>query len=473
MAKFATPKSSVASLAGLMKRKIRSPQYTFNLAVRPWQIQPFLVAPVWPNETMKNLLLQSRVVSKPVKSALIGWWCEYYFFYVKFRDLDFWAGNQVWQSMFLDPEANMSSKNSAAAVPHYHGSANQPNYSLECLKVITERFFRDESEAWNSNLIDTLPVASVNRDSWLDSVHTDTAFDATDLNVDLDASGTITASEINRAQQMYDLLNVGDLSDMSFEEFLTTYGIKPEYEKSHKPELLRYIRSWSYPTNTVEPTTGVPSSALSWSIAERADKDRKFKEPGFIFAVQVVRPKVYFSRLIGSAVDLMNSAMSWLPAVLSDDPTTSLVNVPDNVSPFANNTDAGGAWVDIKDLAMYGDQYINHALTDINGVALPSVAYQHRYADSTDADGLFAAAAPANTCIIGSTDIAIAVNTPAHANPLSISSKIFLFIYIVGIGKIISSNCTIALISNSVNRLLNSAFTTSHILPSMSFIGLA
>lgn len=420
MAKVAI--SPLITAMNQMKRSMRRPQYRFNLVTRPWQIQPFMVAPVLPNETMKNLLLQARIVTKPLKSALIGWWAEFYFFYVKFRDLDYYAQDEAWQAMFLDPEASMAAKHSAAAVPHYHGSAAQPNYSLECLKVVVDRYFRDEGEAWNINLIDTMPVASINQNSFLDSVTADTPFDATDLNIDLDASGTTTASEVQRAMQLYELLQVGDLSGMTFEDFLTTYGVKPEREASHKPELLRYVRQWTYPSNTVEPTTGVPSSAASWSVAERADKDRLFKEPGFIFGVQVVRPKVYLSRLIGSSVDFMQSAQHWLPAVLSGAANYSLVNTADNVSPFANNTDAGGAWWDVKDLFMYGDQYINHAVSaNLNPVALPTVAYQHRYASDTDADAMFAAAAPANTIASdGVVNLAIATRltdtSPRHTD---------------------------------------------------------
>lgn len=386
------------SMMNQMKRSMRRPRYNFNLVQRPWQIQPFMVAPVLPGETMKNLLLQSRAVTKPIKSALIGWWAEYYFFYVKFRDMDYFNEDQAWQAMFLDAEADMSAKNSAAAVPHYHGHASYPNYSLECLKPVVERWFRDEGEAWNSNLIDSLPVASINQNNFMDSIRAAADFTTTDLNVDLDASGTITASEVERARHLYDLLQVGDLSSMTFEDYLRTYGVSVQDEEaSHKPELLRYIRQWTYPSNTVEPTTGVPSSACSWSIAERADKDRLFKEPGFIFGVSVFRPKVYLSRLTGSAVDALKSAMHWLPAVLADEAHYSLINTPDNHF-LGDNTDANGAWWDVKDLFMYGDQYINHAVTaNLNPVALPTVAYQHRYASSTDADALFTAAAPANT----------------------------------------------------------------------------
>lgn len=86
--------------------------------------------------------------------------------------------------------------------------------------------------------------------------------------------------------------------DVSFEDYLRAQGVKPamkEPEELYKLELIRYVRDWTYPSNIVDPVTGVPLSACSWSIFERADKARFFVEPGFIFAVQVIRPKVYLS----------------------------------------------------------------------------------------------------------------------------------------------------------------------------------
>ena len=73
-------------------RKLRSPIHRFHLRHYPFQLQPFMLAPVIPGETMKNLLLQARVVTDPIKNGLIGWWQEYYFFYVKHRDLAGFTG---------------------------------------------------------------------------------------------------------------------------------------------------------------------------------------------------------------------------------------------------------------------------------------------------------------------------------------------------------------------------------------------
>lgn len=383
-------------LMGQMKRKLRHPQHRFNLIQKPWQIQPFMIAPVLPGESLKNLLLQARIVTKPIKNALVGWWAEHYIFYVKLRDT---AARDAWTGMFLNPEADMSGQNAAAHVSNYHADAALPDFVAQCLTVVTEEYFRSEGEAWNSNLIDTKPVASIGHNSFLDSLIVDAAHAEDDFSVDLNANATIMASEVDQAMRLYEFLQHNDFADGTFEDYLETYGVKPNKEESHIPELIRYSRQWTYPSNTVEPTTGVPSSACSWSIAERADKNRFFREPGFIFGVQVVRPKVYYNRLTGSLVDWMNSAMRWLPSVLSDDPRSSVFNIPDNRQPFENNTDAGGSWVDLKDLFLYGDQFQNHEATagTWSDVALPDVAYNFRYATSAMADLLFTAASPANT----------------------------------------------------------------------------
>ena len=96
---------------------------------------------------------------------------------------------------------------------------------------------------------------------------------------------------------------------------------------------------------------------VRWDIAERMDKDRFFAEPGFIFAVAVCRPKVYYGGLVGSMAEHMRSPYAWLPAVLSDEPFTSLMKFEAFTGPIPTSTEA--YWIDIKDLFMYGDTFVN------------------------------------------------------------------------------------------------------------------
>lgn len=83
------PKVRMSPAYAMSKRVLRNPQHRFSLQTRPYQLQPFMIAPVLPGETMKNLLLQARVVTHPLSPdlRLVGWWNEYFFFYVKHRDL--------------------------------------------------------------------------------------------------------------------------------------------------------------------------------------------------------------------------------------------------------------------------------------------------------------------------------------------------------------------------------------------------
>lgn len=286
-------------------RVTRRPEHTFQIRQKPWIIQPFMIAPVLPGETFKNLLLQARVVSDPVKNPLIGWWIEYYFFYVKLRDL---AARETYENLMLDGELTTSSLNAAAKTATFHNDANSPDYVQQCLDTVVEWYFRAEGEGAHN--LDNMPLASVNRTDWLDSVINDASFVAPiDVDVDgPDANTTIQASELDKALNTWQLLRAQQLTDMDFQDYLATYGVKVTKEDDHQPELIRYMKQWTYPSNTVDPTTGVPSSAISWSVQERADKDRFCREPGFIFGVTIARPKVYFSNQKGAAVEMMTSA---------------------------------------------------------------------------------------------------------------------------------------------------------------------
>ena len=91
--------------------------------------------------------------------------------------------------------------------------------------------------------------------------------------------------------------------------------------------------------------------------------------------------------------DVMQDAIAWHPAILRDDPWTSLRRFAETDGPFSVVTDAGGYWLDLKDLLIYGDQYVNFApgaVANGNFVDLPTAGLNVRYPDSDDLNGLFA-----------------------------------------------------------------------------------
>lgn len=378
------------------KRVARQPKHTFQIRQRPWQIQPFCLAPVLPGETMKNLLLQARVVSDPIKNPLIGWWYEVYFFYVKHRQM---PHGQIFMDMMLDLNKDVSDAYALSDVSHQHYSADTTSgdaidYVAECLEPVTREWFRASDEVWDDYKIDTLPVATVDNNArWWDSLTPDSV---------VAAGSTIAAGDsqmdLDQAHIAWQFLSANQMVKMDYEDFLKSYGVRGrETEESvGKPELIRYVKDWTYPSNTVDPSTGAPSSACSWAIAERADKDRFFAEPGFIFGVSVARPKVYFSKQQGNGAQLLQNAFGWLPAIMQDDPATSMAKQDKDWGPLAGQTE--DYWVDLRDLYIYGDEFKNFALTETDAgmVALPTAAAQKRYASGTDADAMFASAAPKN-----------------------------------------------------------------------------
>ncbi len=315
-------------------RETRRPTHTFNLRHIPYQIQPFFIAPVLPGETMKNLVMQARVVTDPVVNPLIGWWLEYYIFYVKHRDLN--IRDQL-TDMVLNPSFDPTTPvdiTEAADLKYFHVSAGI-NWARQCLERVVEEFFRNEGEAWDDFTVDGMPSCSINSNTWLDSAvnHADISGAAdTDIAVDVSQStgtpfevtaATVSAEAVDDGMRMWEFQRMNNLTELTYEEWLQTYGVRIPTVDEHRPELVRFLRDWSYPSNTIDPSDGSPTSAVSWSVAERADKDRFFKEPGFLFGCTVARPKVYLEAQTGSAVWFMDNAYSWLPAVLRHDPNSS------------------------------------------------------------------------------------------------------------------------------------------------------
>jgi len=365
-------------------RRTRVPTTNFHLKTRPWQIQPFFVHPVLPGETFTNALWKSRVVTDPVKNRLIGWHKEYFIFYVRFRDL---VEGEDFKAIFTDPEANLSTYYSAADPKYFH------KYGVNFLKLgvnkIVENYFRADDEAPDDATLDGMWAASIMTDNWLDSAIVKTDVDEADVDVDFGSDDTLQMSEFERASRMYQLLQAGLLTDMSYEDYLRTYGIRvASEEQERKPLLIRHVKQWAMPANTIVPETGAATSAITWSIDERADKNRLFKEPGFMIGLTVARPKVYLNNMTGSISGVMDTAMEWLPAIMRDDPHSSLIELAPATGPLANQS--GNYVVDLRDYFLYGEQFTNIApAAAFNGIAMPTAALGKRYPTLAMAQSLF------------------------------------------------------------------------------------
>ena len=381
----------------LPKRINRYPKHPFKITNKPWQLQPFMCAPVLPGETMENLLIQSRVVSDPILDPLCGWWLEYYFFYVKLTDLD---ARDTLTTMIINPDAaDVSALQLGAVEPwSYSGEGGIP-WSKLALKRIVECFFRNEAETWNTAAIDSIPLIAIGDDKsnvWQSLTMVDD-LNAIDVSVSTAGDDAFTMSELEAARREYELLKAhGLMKAMTWEDYLRQSGVKGNAEEinPHEPELIRYVREWTYPTNTIDPTNGTPRSAVSWAVTERADKNRYFPEPGFIVGITTARPKVYLRNQTSSAAGFMLDSASWLPPMLQDDAWSSLTThvTTSGSGPLPAITDAQGYAWDVRDLLLYGEQFVNFdpaAVTGRSFVDLPTAAGLREYVDEDDINSIF------------------------------------------------------------------------------------
>jgi len=378
--------------ASRQRRRTRGPRHNFYVNSRPWQIVPTCIAPVLPGETMKSALMQMRGVSDPIHNPLIGWWMEHYLFYVKHRDLD---ERDHFVQMMVDPDYSLSSVTSAVDLPrtYFFPNGNQEiDWLKKSMDVIVRQYFRDEGEDETDHVLAAGEyIAALQGNTWLESHIADATYVADDIDFsDVGSAGgaNVTAEEVLTGLRQYQLMRQHGMVTMSYEEYLMTYGVRQQTTEIFIPELLRYTRDWQYPSNTIDPTSGVPRSAVSWTLQERADKDRYFKEPGFIVGITVCRPKAYLDGQKSHASTLLKDAYAWLPAMLSDDPATSMRRLSAGDTPL--NGSAAAYAVDAKDLFIYGDQLVlPGASFDGVEIAVPTSAGEAHYPALTDMQGLF------------------------------------------------------------------------------------
>lgn len=373
-------------------RRVRRPVHRFHNNAYPWEIAPFMIAPVLPGETLTNIHLQARAVTDPVASKLVGWWQEMGFWYVRLSDLSSFS---TMSAALLDPTTDMSSLAIASAQSFCYTPVGGIPYVYQSLVSIVNNYFRAPDETMNTALYSSAyPVAPlIVKDGWQSAVLSAEAADG-DVDLDLNADSTITAAEAEDAIKAYEFLRQQYLVDMSYDDYLETYGVRSgSYRKEGKPELLRYIRDWQYPANTVDPNDGSVTSAVSWVLADRTTRRRFFPEPGFIVGLAISRPKVYFGNQTGALASFMNDAYTWFPAMLKNDERIGWRKfAASSNGPLAGNT--AEYQIDIRDLLVYGDQFANRTLAaSANKVALPNAALTNkRYPSLTDAQAMFAGA---------------------------------------------------------------------------------
>lgn len=364
--------------------KVRKPNTPVHLKNRPYQLQPFCFLPVLPGETVAQWMWKMNTVSDPLNNRLMGWHQEFNLFYVRLRDL--FPDADV-KAIFTDPEANLSALYSAADPKyfHYYGV----NYAKEAMRLIVENYFRADDESPDDAVIDGLWAQTIGTDNWLDSTVVAADLSAEDVQVDV-TDGTLELSALERAQRTFELLKMGALTDMDYNDFLRTYGIRiPSEEQIGKPKYLGTIRNWQMPVNHIDETTGTASTAVYFKTDERHDKNLFVKEPGFLIGIVSYKPKAYLQFQKGSLTGIMDSLLEWLPAVMRDDPHSSMITLAPNTGPLSNQ--AANYSTDLRDLFLYGEQFTNidPAAANMNVVALPTAEMQKRYPSLVDAQSVF------------------------------------------------------------------------------------
>lgn len=336
----------------------RYPKHAFNTAEKIFQAKPFMLAPVLPGETLKSMYMEARVITDPILNPIIGWKKEYFFFYVKMSDL---LNDQI-KAMFVDPtNTDLSATLGIAADDNaYFTAKGGINWAKLAMARIITHYFRDAGEVWDAKTTGGLPMLQIKDRFWMDSLT-----DEKDMPEGANIASATDAGDLDRLMNAFETLRAMGLAGMSYEDFLRQHGISVKDPTEGKPELLWHMADFQYPSNTVDPATGTPTSAVSWVFKE-SSRDRKFfTEPGFVFGISCTRPKVYLGGQYGSIASHMSRAWDWMPALLQAEmPETRLKYFAAGTGPLGDRAGTGTAteseyWVDMVDVFIHGDQWFS------------------------------------------------------------------------------------------------------------------
>lgn len=383
----------------------RYPKHPFITREVPFTAQPFMIAPVLPGETLQNLFFESRVVSDPILNPLIGWKKEYYFYYVPITLL---LVDEI-RDMFIDPSNTdiVATHGIGASDTAFYTAKGGIDYLKRCVTRIVEDHYRDEGEtASQFELANGVPLVQIRDRLWLSSL---TDEDVAALVSDPGAGDTpANMEQLTALWEMYDQLKQVGIAQMTFEDFIRSYGISvPEVLEERKSELLARFSDFQYPSNTINPVDGAPASALSWVFKNGQRNPKFFKEPGFIVGLSISRPKVYFGGIAGNLSAHLSRAWDWLPRYLNEGSPvplheTAMKKFAADGGPLGDRlSGTDGYWVEMRDLFLFGDQFHNYRAWADNAdpaddfanhlLALPPADnhHAHKYPSEAQCKGFF------------------------------------------------------------------------------------
>ncbi len=297
------------------KRFHRRPNFPIAGAMKPFGLYPIMCHPVLPGETLKSASSKWTVVSQPLVNPLVGAWLESWLFYVKLTDLDRDLGQ-----MFISDTYSTTGWTAPDSRTHYFTKAGEIDWIRKCSERVHDAYFISEGETPK-----TLPAPDadirkikLNNRSWYQNLMFEPAEVALDTTGERDHDAQMTAWQMIQQMQM---------TELSYESYLEQYGVSSMKLGIGEPEILRFTRSWTKPTNTIDPTNGTPSSAWVWNDEMKLEKDKRFEEPGFILQMAAVRPKMYQSSQWYSMVQTLWGFTDWYPAYNLTDPAAGIKRI--------------------------------------------------------------------------------------------------------------------------------------------------
>lgn len=330
-------------------RRKRSPSFPLAGTMALGGIYPIFATPVLPGETLNEAEMKWRVLSMPVRHPFVGAWLETWLCYVKLTDID-----PVLGEMFITDSASSTAFLAPSDRPHYFTKGGKIDYIKLAVDRVVQAYFRDEEEPdWATHLVDT-DIHQVKRldMSWAQNLMFKPAMmDMADMPSSLPAEGTLTPLEI---------MKLAGMSEVTYEKYLMQYGVsaKAANAAANLPEMLRYTREWTVPTNTLDPATGAPSSAWAWGGTLKAEKAKRFDEPGFLIWMAAIRPKMFDGTVSSSLISALWGFSDFFPVYNLDDPAAGIKELDDG---FVTNNSTGPVPLiyDHRDLLSHGEQFVN------------------------------------------------------------------------------------------------------------------
>lgn len=336
-------------------RFLRAPIFPCSGSVVPFGLYPAFAAPLMAGESVQLVNLRGTMISQPLANPLSGGWLEAWIASVPISGLDKSDPQTgTWKGLVNDVTPVTTGLTAAAQDVQFFTNVGQIDFIKQAYDLLVSEFFQAPGTTAPTGLDGNVVSLPVVGSDWAQNLQVIPATATVATWPEKSVSVDLVGMDLDTERTLVEAEN--------YREWVQEYGVgDPEPKTYGGPRIHRYFRQWVQPSNTIDPSNGVPRASHVFAYRLGLRKGFVVREPSILLVLWTYRPQTFRRSFLGSYIGRMSGLKEWVPP--RGNAAWSTINGDDPLFPatFDTGAPASDYAFDRSDIWAMGETFINRA----------------------------------------------------------------------------------------------------------------